>query len=104
MFEKSIEIISNAFLQYKGNGMYMALFLLGILYIYLNEKDKKMRCLFLYFPLATLFVTLNPLFNKYVGKIFTGSVYWRLFWVFSLHIIFATTFISISNRLKHDIL
>ena len=89
MFEKSIEIISNAFLQYKGNGMYMALFLLGMLYIYLNEKDKKMRCLFLYFPLATLFVTLNPLFNKCVGKIFTGSVYWRLFWLLPIGITIA---------------
>ena len=89
MFEKSIEIISNAFLQYKGNGMYMALFLLGMLYIYLNEKDKKMRCLFLYFPLATLFVTLNPLFNKCVGKIFTGSVYWRLFWILPIGITIA---------------
>ena len=89
MFEKSIEIISNAFLQYKGNGMYMALFLLGMLYIYLNEKDKKMRCLFLYFPLATLFVILNPLFNKCVGKIFTGSVYWRLFWILPIGITIA---------------
>lgn len=100
MFEESIEIIKNSFLQYKGNGMYLALFLLGMLYIYLREKDKKMRLLFLYFPLTVLVVTLNPIFNKVVGKIFTGSVYWRLFWILPMGITIAYCLIKFVQEQK----
>ena len=39
MFQNSIEIIKNTFLEYKGQGMYIALFLIGMLYIFLKEKD-----------------------------------------------------------------
>lgn len=86
MFEKNIEIIKNTFLEYKGSGMYLALFFIAMIYIYLNEKDKKMKCLFLYFPIAVLIVTLNPIFNKIVGSIFTESVYWRVFWLLPIGI------------------
>ena len=75
MFQENIEIIRNTFIEFKGTGMYVALFFIAMLYIYFKEEDKKKKSLFIYFPLIILFVTLNPLFNKIVGKIFTESVY-----------------------------
>lgn len=103
MFESNIEIIKNSFLQYKGNGMYMALFLIGMLYIFLKEKDKKMRFLFLYFPLAVFAVVLNPIFNKCVGGIFKGSVYWRLFWILPMGITIAYCLIKFVQEQKDKV-
>lgn len=34
MFQESIEIIKNNFLQFKGTGMYLALFYVALLYIF----------------------------------------------------------------------
>ena len=72
MLKENIEIVKNTFQEYQGNGMYLALFFIAMLYIYLKEEDKKKKNLFLYFPILVLVVTLNPLFNKIVGKIFGG--------------------------------
>lgn len=86
MLKENIQIIKNTFLEYQGNGMYLALFFIAMLYIYLKEENKKKRCLFLYFPISVLIVTLNPIFNKVVGKIFTASVYWRMYWLLPIGI------------------
>lgn len=91
MFKENIEVIKNSFLEYQGSGMYIALFLIAMLYIYLKEKDKKMRCIFLYFPIVVYAIILNPIFNKIVGKIFTGSVYWRMYWILPIGITLAYT-------------
>lgn len=64
----------------------MALFFIAMLYIFLKEKDKKMRALFLYFPILIFIVILNPIFNKIVGSIFKGSIYWRMFWILPIGI------------------
>ncbi len=89
MFQNNIEIIKNTFEEYKGQGMYIALFLVGILYILLKEKDKKMKILFVFYPLLTLLITLNPIFNKLIGHIFKSSTYWRVYWIIPLGIVIA---------------
>lgn len=100
MFEECIETIKTAFLEYKGNGMYFALFFISMLYIYLKEDDTKKRCLFLYFPLITLFVIMNPIFNKAVGSIFTSSVYWRVFWILPIGITIVYCIMKIVSEQK----
>ncbi len=98
MFEESIAIIKNTFLEYKGTGMYVALFFISMLYILLKEEDKKNRAFFAYFPIFTLFITLNPIFNKLVGSIFTSSVYWRVYWVIPLGITIAYGAVKFINN------
>lgn len=84
MFQESIIIIRENFLQFKGTGMYLALFFFCMIYIFLKEEDKKKKIFFVYYPLIIFFITLNPVFNKIVGKIFTINVYWRVFWMLPL--------------------
>lgn len=86
MFDANIEIIKNTFLEYRGTGMYIALFLVSMLYIFLKEKDKKIKIFFVYFPIIILLIVLNPIFNKIVSSIFTESIYWRLYWMIPLSI------------------
>ena len=100
MLKVNIEIVKNTFQEYQGNGMYLALFFIAMLYIYLKEEDKKKKNLFLYFPILVLVVTLNPLFNKIVGKIFTASVYWRMYWLLPVGITIAYSIIKFVNEQK----
>ena len=100
MFQENIEIIRNTFIEFKGTGMYVALFFIAMLYIYFKEEDKKKKSLFIYFPLIILFVTLNPLFNKIVGKIFTESVYWRVYWLLPIGITIGYAIIKFVSEQK----
>ena len=100
MLKENIEIVKNTFQEYQGNGMYIALFFVAMLYIYLKEEDKKKKNLFLYFPICVLLVTLNPLFNKMVGKIFTASVYWRMYWILPVGITIAYSVVKFVSEQK----
>lgn len=97
MFEENIEVIKNTFGEFKGSGMYIALFFVAILYIYLKEDNKKVKSFLVYFPIIILLVTLNPIFNKIVGKIFTASVYWRVYWMLPLGVVIAYAAVRFIN-------
>lgn len=99
MFDTNIEIIINTFKEYMGTGMYVALYVLACIYIYLTEVNKKNKALFVYFPILVLIVTMNPIFNKIIGGIFTPSTYWRLYWLFPLGITIAYAFVKLVNSI-----
>ena len=100
MFEENIEIIKNTFQEFIGSGMYMLLFLIALLYIYMKEDNKKNKAFLLYTSIIILFITLYPIFNKAVGKIFTDSVYWRVFWLLPLGITIAYAGVKFINSEK----
>lgn len=86
MFQSNIEIIVKNFLQFKGEGMYLALFFIAMLYIWIKEENKNRKMFFVYYNLLILFITLNPLFNKIVGSVFKSTTYIRVFWMLSIGI------------------
>lgn len=100
MFKENIEIIKNTFLEYKGTGMYIVLFCIAILYIFLKEKNKNNKAFFVYFPIAILLITLNPLFNKIISPIFKESTYWRVYWMIPLIIEIAYASVLFINEQK----
>lgn len=89
MFEKNLEIIKNNFIEYKGTGTYFNIYLIAILYLFLKEKDKKIRALTIYFPAIVFVMIMNPLFNKLVGSILKTETYWRTFWMLPIGITIA---------------
>lgn len=100
MFDENIEIIKNNFLDFKGSGMYIALFLVAIVYLYLKEENKSLRNFFIYTPLIILAITLNPLFHKIAGKILTSGIYWRVFWMLPLGITISYASVKVIANLK----
>ena len=89
MFHENLQIIQESFLRYKGTGMYMALFLVAILYIFLVDKNKKNKAFLVYFPCFILLVILNPIFHKFVNPFLNQNVYWRTFWLLPIGIVMA---------------
>lgn len=102
MLRDNLEIIQEAFLNYKGSGMYMALFFVALLYIFLTEKNKNNKTFLLYFSCFVLLIIINPIFNKCINHFLNKNVYWRTFWMLPIGIVIAyagTSLIkNISNR------
>ena len=94
MLKENLEIILENYASFQGTGMYMALFFIAMLYIFLKEENKKIKNLLVYFPILILLVTLNPIFNKIVGSIFTRTVYWRVFWMIPLDLTIIYAFVK----------
>lgn len=84
MLTEYINIIKSSYEQFIGGGMYFALFLISMLYIFLKEKDKKKRIFFIYFPILVFVVITNPFFYGLASVVFTVNTYYRLFWLLPL--------------------
>lgn len=95
---ESIETIKNAFLQYKGSGAYITLYLIAVIYLFLKEDEKEKKFFFLYFPFVICIILLNPIFNKIVGKIITPSLYSRVFWTVPLGLTIAYAIVKVISN------
>lgn len=94
-------ILDYIFSYYKnGNEKFIIPAIICVIYILLFEKEVRNKYII---PLITMvIVILNPILYE---KVFSRTyMYWRLFWVFSLHLIFATTFLCLNNRIKNNFL
>lgn len=100
MFKQNIEVIKDTFQQFKGTGMYIALFLISIIYIGIKEENKKVKRFMIYYSVITLLITLNPIFNKIVRPIFTDSVYWRVYWIIPLGVTIAYAAVKVVDSSK----
>ena len=73
--------IADFYGKYVGAGMLTALFLAVVIYLFVTEKNKTTRIIFLYVPVLLLLLFFNPLFAKVV-YLFTGDeIYWRILWL-----------------------
>lgn len=78
IFMESWVILKN----YKGAGWIFILYLLALIYLLITEKNKKIRSLMLYTPIAVLLVFLCPIFRKiYVRLLNEGVTYYRILWI-----------------------
>ena len=97
----AIEVLKANLHAYIDNGMYLALFLVGLVYVYLTEENKKIKYFFVFYSLISIILILNPIFYKAVSGVITFDVYWRMFWILPSGVLIAycTTKI-ISNKEK----
>lgn len=108
MFEESLEIIKNSFMEYKGTGSYIILYCLAVLYIFLKEKDKQKRAFTIYFPLLFLIIAMNPIFHKIIGIFlkdisYWKSTYWRALWILPMGITIAYAAVGIVDSLEKKV-
>lgn len=69
------------FQEYMGTGLIVLWFLVSLLYLWLTEKRKYIRVMFLYVPLVLLLVFFNPLVAKIVSQMADGEIYYRILWI-----------------------
>ncbi|MBE5867404.1 MAG: hypothetical protein E7293_00370 [Lachnospiraceae bacterium] len=91
-----VEIFQN----YVGTGMIVALFLVALVYLFLCEKDKNKRILFVYTPVIVLLLFFNPLFYRIFYEILGSEIYFRIIWLLPLAVVVAYAVVHMCVRLQ----
>ena len=87
----------------------MGLFLIALLYIFINIKDeeKTIKAFLGAYPVLIMFFIWNPLFSKILVDFIGNDVYWRVYWLLPIGIILAYVFtkliFTVSDKLKRII-
>ena len=87
------------FQEYMGTGLIMIWFLISLLYLWLTEKRKHIRVMFLYVPLLLLFVFFNPLVAKLVSGLADGEIYYRILWLLPVTPVIAYAAVDFCGKL-----
>lgn len=94
MLEMWSRIVST-YKDYIGSGMLAGLFLAAAIYLFVTEKNKNTRILFVYMPVLTLILFFCPLFAAIVYS-FTGEeIYYRQLWLLPVVPVLAYTAVKI---------
>jgi len=92
--------VVNLFRQYMGTGLAVIFFLLSLIYLFIKEKRKPVRILFIYVPLILLFLFFNPLFARIVYGVAGDEIYYRILWLIPITPVIAFAAVSICGELS----
>lgn len=87
------------FQEYMGTGLIVIWFLISLLYLWLTEKKKHIRVMFLYVPLVLLLFFLNPLMAKVFSYMADGEIYYRILWLLPITPVIAYGTVSFCGKL-----
>lgn len=88
------------FQKYMGTGLIMIWFLAALVYLFLCEKRKDRRILFVYMPIVLLALYFNPLFAGVFCGLLGSEIYFRICWLLPTILVTAYTAVCIFERLK----
>lgn len=83
-----------------GTGLIVIWYLLALVYLFLKEKRKEIRVLFLYAPIVLLLLYFNPLFAKFLYTVLDSEIYYRILWLLPVTVVIAYACVSIYGSLK----
>ena len=92
--------LSGFFKDYMGTGLILIWFLLSLIYLFLHEKKKNIRIVFLYVPVILLIVFLNPVLAGRIYSFMGLEGYYRILWLLPVTIVIAYTVVQIYGSLK----
>lgn len=95
-----MNIVAEAFQKYMGSGLAMGLFLMALVYLFLCEKRRPRRILFVYTPILLLILIFNPLFAWLFERVVGSETYFRLFWLLPYLLVLPYTAVLIIEQLK----
>lgn len=90
----------NLFREYMGSGLIVIWFLVSLIYLWITEKRKQVRILFIYVPVILLLMYLNPLFAAIVYEAAGDEIYYRVLWLLPMTPVIAFAVISVFGRLQ----
>ena len=91
--------VVGAFRNYMGTGLIVIWYLISLIYLWIHEKRRHVRILFLYMPIVLLLVYFNPLFVKLVHGAVGSDIYWRILWLLPITVTIAYTCVCIYGQI-----
>lgn len=96
MWNTVVELFRN----YMGTGLLVAWFLVCLVYLFFQEKDKGRRVLFLYVPVCVYVLFFNPLFMHAFYGAAGEEIYYRILWLMPVSMVIAYTITKLYGVLK----
>lgn len=90
----------NLFHEYMGTGLITVWFLLSVIYLFVCEKRREIRVMFVYVPILLLVLFFNPFFAGIVYSFLDDEIYYRLLWLLPVTVVTAYTVTDIYGRLR----
>ena len=98
IFLESVVIFQN-YIGFHENGYLVGIYLFVLLYLWLTEKNKHRRAIFVYAPTLLLLMFFCPLFRKlFVGVLDDSETYYRLLWLLQMSLVSAYGIIRLCGR------
>lgn len=98
IFLESVVVFKN-YMGFHENGYLAGIYLFVLLYLWLTEKDKRRRAIFVYAPTLLLALFFCPLFRKVFVRILEDSeTYYRLLWLLQMSLVSAYGLIKLCGR------
>lgn len=98
IFLESVVIFKN-YMGYHENGYLAGIYLFVLLYLWLTEKNKQRRAIFVYAPTLLLLMFFCPLFRKVFVRIMDDSeTYYRLLWLLQMSLVSAYGILKLCGR------
>ncbi len=88
------------FQKYSGSGLIISCFLVAWLYLFMREKKRQNRVLFVYMPALLFVIFFNPIFFRVFERITEEAIYFRFLWILPITVVIAYTIVCILNELK----
>lgn len=85
LFSKTFEI----FKAYNGTSLHMLLFFIGLVYLFLTERNKSRRTLLVYASVCLLVLFFFPLFAAFVLRVMDEETYYRILWLLPVNVVVA---------------
>lgn len=80
----------NIIVQYEGAGFTLILYIASLIWLFVTEKDKRIRFSIIYLPALLLFVYICPVFYRiYVIFLDSVSTYYRVLWLIPMTVTIA---------------
>ena len=98
IFLESVVIFQN-YMGFHENGYLAGIYLFALLYLWLAEKDRRRRAIFVYAPILLLFLFFCPLFrNVFVRLLEDSETYYRLLWLLQMSMVSAYGLLKLCGR------
>lgn len=100
IFLESVVIFKN-YMGFDEHGYLAGIYLFVLLYLWLTEKDKCLRAVFVYAPTVLLCLFFCPLFRKgFVAVLDDSETYYRLLWLLQMSVVSAYGLIRMCGRFR----
>ena len=83
---ETIKAIWEDVVLYNGNSFLLVFFLLALIFLWITEKNKNLKMIFIYLSIALVVVFLNPIYAWIAMKV-DDEVYYRVWWTLPIGIV-----------------
>lgn len=96
------KVANDFFRLYMGTGLIVIFFLSALVYLFLTEKRKPVRIMFLYVPVIVLLLFFNPLVTRIVYEYVDNEIYYRILWLLPVTAVVGFAVVQLWGRMKEQ--